>query len=524
MTNTVLRISDRSGSTLGPIVPVSTFFKLPVTKPATFFDRQPRVIYDSLHGRFVATETSWDCISDPNDPVFPATFGHGYVDLAVSRTSDPTGTWDLFFWGYMDLLPGDPSIGTSTDKLAVSDNLAALTQGDGGANDGSCANATTGYAGDLLIANWADVVAHNGSTLLSSEFVAADPNQAFGFRAALQEPATDPTLYTVARSTQAGTLGDVIVSTFTGTTTKSGGVTSAGSWDLTDLGVLAPFADPPAPHQPGAPATLTSGIDGLAQDAVWKAGELSWATTYPCKPSGDSSTRACVRVSQVTAPGAFSQPQAGQDFLVARNGFDTYSPGLALSGDGTLIVTTTQSNASGSNYPSAYAQYQRSSDSSNAISPSFLLAAGTGPDPGGAWGAYSGLAPDPQIAASVWQAGPYANGASGWSTFVDRLGATAATTYVPITSIRVVDTRAGGVNGLSGLAGKFVANTARSFGVTGLGSGPDQIPPDAVAVTGNLTVTGQTSAGYVSLTTDRPEPPGHLDASTSRSATTGPTG
>ena len=122
---------------------------------------------------------------------------------------------------------------------------------------------------------------------------------------------------------------------------------------------------------------------------------------------------------------------------------------------------------------------------------------------------------------SVWRAGrmPMAH---RWSTFVDRLGATTATTYVPIASIRVVDTRAGGVNGLSGLAGKFVANTARSFGVTGLGSGPDQIPPDAVAVTGNLTVTGQTSAGYVCLTRDLTNTPA-TRPSTSRSAMSGPT-
>ena len=221
MTNTVLRISDRSAVRSARSCPISTFFKLPVTNPATFFDRQPRVVYDSLHGRFVATETSWDCISDPSDQAFPADFGHGYIDLAVSRTSDPTGTWDLFFWGYEDQLPSDPSIGTSTDKLAVSDNLSTMAHGDGGANDGSCANATTIFGGDLLIANWADVVTHNASTLLSSEFVAIHPFQALGFRAALQEPATDPTLYTVARSYETGPLNDVIVSTFTGTTTKN---------------------------------------------------------------------------------------------------------------------------------------------------------------------------------------------------------------------------------------------------------------------------------------------------------------
>ena len=47
-----------------------------------------------------------------------------------------------------------------------------------------------------------------------------------------------------------------------------------------------------------------------------------------------------------------------------------------------------------------------------------------------------------------------------------------------------------------GLSGKFNANTARLLTVAGrLG-----IPNDAVAITGNLTVVGQTNAGYVSVT------------------------
>ena len=493
MTNSRIRITDRSGNALVSDTAVASFFSV----PAGFFDRQPRVVYDSLHGRFIATETSWDCVSDPGNPVFPATFGHGYVDLAVSQTSDPTGNWNLFFWGYQDRLPTEPAIGTSTDKLAVSDALVSMTKGDGGAGDGSCANAPTAYAGDLLIANWADVIADNASTLLSSEFVAADPFLATGLTAALQTPATDPTLYVVARSGEAATNNDVIVSTFTGTTTKNVGVTSADSWDLTSAGVTAPFANPPAAHEPGSPGTLTSGIDGNPQAALWKAGQLSWATTYPCTPSGDSSTRDCVRVSQLSTAGAFSEPTPEQDFLLARNGFDSYLPGIGQSGDGTLDLVYTQSNGTGSNYPSSYEQYQRPGDGPNSISPPYLLAAGTGSDAGGAWGAYLGLAQDPQVAASVWQANATSN-ASGWTTFVDRLGSTAASTYVPITSVRVVDTRTGGVNGLSGLAGKFLANTARSFQVAGLGS----ISSAAVAVTGNLAVTGQTGAGYIAITPD----------------------
>jgi PKD repeat protein len=66
-------------------------------------------------------------------------------------------------------------------------------------------------------------------------------------------------------------------------------------------------------------------------------------------------------------------------------------------------------------------------------------------------------------------------------------------TYVPITPIRVLDTRKG-----IGLSGEFGVNAPRSWTVAGFDGG--SIPTDAVAVTGNVTVTGQSAKGYVSLT------------------------
>ena len=63
-------------------------------------------------------------------------------------------------------------------------------------------------------------------------------------------------------------------------------------------------------------------------------------------------------------------------------------------------------------------------------------------------------------------------------------------TFVPLTPARLLDTRFG-----NGLSGPFSANTPRTFQVTGRGG----VPPEAVAVTGNLTVTEQTKVGYVYL-------------------------
>jgi hypothetical protein len=62
-------------------------------------------------------------------------------------------------------------------------------------------------------------------------------------------------------------------------------------------------------------------------------------------------------------------------------------------------------------------------------------------------------------------------------------------TYVPLTPTRLLDSRYG-----TGLSGAFSCHVARTFGVTG-GSSP--VPSNAIAVTGNLTVTDQTSLGYL---------------------------
>jgi hypothetical protein len=65
-------------------------------------------------------------------------------------------------------------------------------------------------------------------------------------------------------------------------------------------------------------------------------------------------------------------------------------------------------------------------------------------------------------------------------------------TYYSLTPARMLDTRDG-----TGLTGKFTSATPRSLAV----SGHNGVPATAIAVTGNLTVTGQSSPGFAALTT-----------------------
>jgi hypothetical protein len=64
-------------------------------------------------------------------------------------------------------------------------------------------------------------------------------------------------------------------------------------------------------------------------------------------------------------------------------------------------------------------------------------------------------------------------------------------TYHALAPTRILDSR----DGTGGLSGPFSSHVARTFTVIGHGG----VPSGATAVTGNLTVTGQTSLGYLSI-------------------------
>ena len=142
------------------------------------FDSDPHVIYDSLHGRWLATEVSWDCDTSFGDN------GTGYIDFAVSRTADPTGTWDVSFIPFPNQLPDYPAPGTSSDKVGIGSNLYDMS-----ATPDCLAAATfAGTATDIL--DWADLTNGGGSTYQELLLDA----MTFTPRVAVQAPATSPTL------------------------------------------------------------------------------------------------------------------------------------------------------------------------------------------------------------------------------------------------------------------------------------------------------------------------------------------
>ena len=443
---------------------LAEFFGLP-TSPMTQ-PTDPRVIYDSLHQRWFIVELSYDCV--PGDG---ASYGHGYLDFAISETSDPRAGWRAYKYVYADAIPDYPGIGTSTDKVAISSNIFPFI-------GAGCAFGD--FLGiDLTVLDWAQLKTAPNTAALANAYFTSGPDLST-FRPALQVPATDATVRGVV---EAWNGAETSVGYMTISGNPVAGTVTEDSVTLTDLtanGQFEAYGDPPAPRQPG-PDTVTEKIDGRPTDAVWQAGRLLSVATRDCLPIGDSEQRDCIRVSELlTASGT-----RRQDFLLGLAGSDLYFGGIGLSMNGALHVTYTRSSLTEN--PSTYAVYQLPSDATDAVSPAELLRAGTAPYNGTRWGDYTGVAQDPQDPDVVWQTNEVSTG--GWQTHISPLSTAVGTTLVPITPQRVLDTR-------PALANRFAHGVARSWQVAGVGA----IPGNALAVTGNVTVVGQTGPGFVSVT------------------------
>jgi hypothetical protein len=111
---------------------------------------------------------------------------------------------------------------------------------------------------------------------------------------------------------------------------------------------------------------------------------------------------------------------------------------------------------------------------------------------------FDGLTNHTNYTFSVTATSDYGTGPATSASATPVLGAT----YIPVTPNRLVDSRAGT---RLGLKSSLKAGTPAEFVVINRSTDPNlNIPGDATAVTGNLTVTNQTSNGYLVLTPDHP--------------------
>ncbi len=479
--------TDRAGTTVST-VSMPTFFDLPEEATGFKFDTfdvEPRIHFDTLRQRWIATELSWDCSTSYQlaGQAVPQ-FGHGFLDFAISRTADPQGTWDLSYFSATDAFPNSPNFGSSTDKLGLVASYSSMA-GGGGATSPNCTGGD--FLGSVIfVMDWAQLgPAYVPSKVNEAGFELATVD---GLRLAIQEPVTTPQLHLVASydNTSDGGPNDVAYLEISGT--ASNNKLTGEFYDLTADGLVAQFQTPPSPLQSGG-GSLTDAIEPTPDSVVEHNRTVAFTANYPCTPSGDSTTRACVRVVTLSASPDPNEPNPIGDTLVGTKNFDDSFGGIAFSGSGVLHVVYTRSSATTT--AGSYDQYNLPTNSSALWSAPALLTAGAGTYTGLLWGEYLGVSPDPIDPNSVWVGDVYAAASGNWATMIHQISVGGGgAKYTPMTPVRALDTRFA-----IGLSGTFVSSTPRTFAV----AGTNGIPGDAVAITGNLTVAGQTSAGYVSL-------------------------
>jgi hypothetical protein len=475
-----LRFTNREGTLTAADLGIFEFFDLgdfdiegtPVTIDGV---SDPRWLYDAKHNRWIGITTGWHC---DDDGAGDGDDSMGFVFGAISQSPDPTDGYYHFYEIYPPgFFPYEPAIGTSGDKFTIGVNENLLTD--------DASNCTTGTfdAGSVTSFDWTDML---GSPALP-DFTYDFDLEMYAPRPAVSPQGVSNTIFVVSEQViPSPTQSNVSYRRITG---PGGAAIMSPPQDLTSLGIVAAFEDPPRPIQPATSVFPVGTVDRRPTDAIWQDNVLTFASTFPCDPAGGNvgENRDCARVTQLDTSTA--TPSLVQDMLIGTTGNDTWYPGIGQSQSGILHVVYTRSSATEG--MSSFDRYQLPSDSVNEMSAAREIANGGAVHYAGTeWGHYVGVAQDPRDTNAVWQGNQYTKSDGTWGTRVSELQ-TAGSTFVGIAPVRLLDSRFN-----IGTVGPFTSSVPKSVDIAGRGG----IPSDAVAITGNLTIVGQQQAGYASLT------------------------
>src|SRR3989442_2100181 len=364
MVNIIGRIYSRAGAPLQTFT-LKSFFGV----PAGYSDTDPKVLYDSLSGRWFASYVSYiDQPGSVNDKA--------RLHLAISQTSDPTGAWNVYFISYSQLIPDYEAIGVTTDKLTVSSNVFDID--------------TPNYFGvDTQVIEKADVIAGlpGASVRLTSLPRRADR---FTVRPA-QTLSAGSDQYSTTRA-NATTLTIIKIRG----TPAAGNVVEAAATNGTMLAQNAP------PDSAALGGNIDSG-DSRLLDAMWRNGRLWTSASAACVPSGDSTTRSCAHVIEVDTTA--TPPSVLQDIMFGASGQYFSWPALRTDASDDLYVSLTHTNST--TFPEARTTGRPATDPPNTMSGSTVLRVGDVAHDSSRLGDYLGAAHYPILPMCVWLDGQY---------------------------------------------------------------------------------------------------------------------
>jgi hypothetical protein len=385
-TNASLTVWSKTGAFISAADLNIMFFGLP---PFAYAFSDPRVLYDAPSGRWFLTGLAFGTTTTTNASL-----------LAVSTTSDPSGGWLTYGLATSTLLPDQPKLGVSADKLVISWN--------------DFSGPTTFAGQETQVVQKSDLL---GSTSpIRSVAFGPDVNR-FSPVPAIEETPTNTEFVVYNRNSLPGGGPYAGIARITGT--PAGGNVL---WDEVTVSI-AKTNTPPGAVQSGS-ATLIQTNDDRFLSADWRSNTLWVAGNDACTPPGDTALRSCLRLVQVNATDTGATRL--QDFDFGGVSAYAYFPAVATDPTGNLFVSFSGSGASLT--PSAEAISIPVVGSITAV----RVAQGRGAYnstacQGGAnrWGDYSGAATDPSYPNDIWVASelavPTMTNPCLWGTAIARL-------------------------------------------------------------------------------------------------------
>ena len=388
LVNDTGQVFHKNGTVASRLFLLSTFFGF----PSGYFSGDPRVVFDSSTQRWYATSLGFTGA------------GASQVRLNVSATSNPLGTWYRYLvFSSSTLLCDQPKIGYSSDKLII------------GCTDFNV-NLAQPFVGGVIIA------VNKSRTLAGATVLVGNYGPKRGLFGLVPAQNVDPgqRAYIVLNYG----LDPTIRAQFDAGLITIDGNPQAGFGPSNLNGFLIPMTAttvPPGAQQNGSFLLIDTGDDRF-MSAVLQGGDIWTAGGTGCVPTGDTITRACVKILKLGVAGNTND----MDTTTGMVGKYLFYPTLGLDANKNAAIDYSLSSAS--DYPSHGAMIQRFGDTTPTDRGLIQAGAGayTAPPPPGTtasrWGDYAAVATDPVEPTRVWVAGEYSDGTtltfghSNWNT------------------------------------------------------------------------------------------------------------
>ena len=384
MLNTQVRIQNRSGTTISTTTLLSWWQAL---IPSVTFPFDPRITYDPYNQRWIATAAAQ-----------PGTTSSSIL-IAVSTTSDPTGSWHAFSiladssgTAWADF----PTVGFSKDRIAVSWNYYNISP--------AAANGV-----GIFVFNKASMYA---GTLSEEFFYLSNSTYGLGICPAINYDTNTSTVYLLQNySGNYNGSGYLALYTITGT---------FGSDTLSQVSfpkAASPWADSATGDANLAPQSGTSvkihAGDSAINQLFYRNGSLWTAQTIFLPAS--SPTRCSVQWWQIQTDGTIVQ----HGLLDDSSGATFYAyPSIAVNRFGDAMIG--YSKFSSSQYASADYSIHALNDPSASLESDYVIKSGESPywkipsgDSRNRWGDFSRTMVDPVNDIDFWTVQEYAGTYSG---------------------------------------------------------------------------------------------------------------